>query len=102
MVKKFGRAGIFALVFLASIQLIMVEMENRMQEPEAVPAGSLKSEGQLSDFGIPSLEWYLVSRETEDDYIVETYREYEVYRDMEGEIIKKNSTDHYDYIRYKQ
>lgn len=37
-----------------------------------------------------------------DGYIVETYREYEVHRDEDGEIIKQVPTSNFEYIRYKK
>ena len=36
----------------------------------------------------------------EGDYIIEEYREYEVFRDENGGILKSIPTSNYDYIRY--
>lgn len=47
------------------------------------------------------LENVFVSDEEVDGYMVETYREYEVYKDKNGEVIKTVPTANYDYIRYK-
>ena len=101
MVRKFAGGGIFILMLLASIQLLMVEIENQLPDPQAVPAGGMKDDEQLGEIGIASLEWFLVSREEENGYIIETYREYEVYRKNDGAPAKKEPTDHYEYIRYK-
>jgi hypothetical protein len=37
-----------------------------------------------------------------DGYIVETYREYEVYKDKDGNIFKQVPTSNFDYIKYKK
>ncbi|WP_409250612.1 hypothetical protein V1502_10550 [Bacillus sp. SCS-153A] len=38
----------------------------------------------------------------EDGYIVEIYREYEIYRDRNGKIIKEVPTANFEFIRYKE
>ena len=49
-----------------------------------------------------SLEMVLENRTEVDDDIVETYREYEIYKDDKGEVVKKVPTSNYDYLRYKK
>jgi hypothetical protein len=49
-----------------------------------------------------SLEMVLESRSEVDDDIVETYREYEIYKDKNGQVIKKVPTSKYEYLRYKK
>lgn len=51
---------------------------------------------------IPSLEFIFEIEEEIDGYIVETYREYEIYRDEKGNKIKQVPTSHFEYIRYKK
>jgi len=53
---------------------------------------------------VPELEYiHEVDQDEEvDGYIVETYREYEVYKDKDGNIIKQVPTSNFDYIRYKE
>lgn len=46
------------------------------------------------------LEEKLVHREEVDGYTVETYREYEIYKDQKGRVTKSVPTSNYDYIRY--
>lgn len=46
------------------------------------------------------LEEKLVNREEIDDYVVETYREYEVYTDSQGNVTESIPTSNYNYIRY--
>jgi hypothetical protein len=35
-----------------------------------------------------------------DGYVVETYREYEIYKNEQGQVVNKVPTSNYDYIRY--
>ncbi|EFV74610.1 hypothetical protein HMPREF1013_05162 [Bacillus sp. 2_A_57_CT2] len=53
---------------------------------------------------IPELE-YLYEKDKDkevDGYIVETYREYEIYKDEEGNIIKQVPTSNFNYLKYKK
>jgi hypothetical protein len=47
-----------------------------------------------------SLDMILEETTEIDGYIIETYREYEIYKDNKGEVIKKVPTSNYDYLRY--
>jgi hypothetical protein len=51
---------------------------------------------------IPTLDYLLEKTEELDGYVVETYREYEFYYDVNGNLIKKVPTRHLDFIRYKK
>ncbi|MED4351935.1 hypothetical protein P9265_06235 [Schinkia azotoformans] len=51
---------------------------------------------------IPYLEYRFQKRKEIDGYFVETYREYEVFEDAQGNIVKTVPTSNYDYIRYKK
>lgn len=42
----------------------------------------------------------LVKKENEGGYIVETYREYDVYKDKDGNVIKEVPTSVYDELKY--
>jgi hypothetical protein len=46
------------------------------------------------------LDMILEEKTEIDGYIVETYREYEIYKDDQGQVIKKVPTSNYDYLRY--
>jgi hypothetical protein len=48
-----------------------------------------------------SLEYILEETKEVNGYIVETYREYELYEDKNGDTVKRVPTSNYDYIRYK-
>lgn len=47
-----------------------------------------------------SLDMILEEKTEIDGYIVETYREYEIYKDDQGQVFKKVPTSNYDYLRY--
>ncbi len=44
----------------------------------------------------------LESKSEVDDDIVETYPEYEIYKDENGQVVKKVPTSKYEYLRYKK
>ncbi len=48
----------------------------------------------------PDMEEKLVRKKKIDGYIVETYREYEVYKDAAGNVTKKVPTSQYDELKY--
>ncbi|WP_085992677.1 hypothetical protein [Oceanobacillus senegalensis] len=48
-----------------------------------------------------SLEYVLVSTRVEDGYMIEKYREYEIYEDENGVVVKREPTSNYEFIRYK-
>ncbi|MGE7767066.1 hypothetical protein [Peribacillus sp. NPDC096540] len=47
------------------------------------------------------LDERLINKEVIDGYLVETYREYEIYKDQSGKVTKVIPTSNYNYIRYK-
>jgi hypothetical protein len=51
---------------------------------------------------IPSLEFKFEEANVVDGYIVEEYREYEIYKDADGTVIKELPTANVEYIRYKK
>lgn len=50
---------------------------------------------------IPVLEEKLEDRKKVDGYILETYREYEIYKDESGNVIKTVPTAKTDTLKYK-
>jgi hypothetical protein len=100
-VRKLIPFGLFVLLFLGSIQLTLNEVIKDPSE-SAVTVSSFKSEADLQKQNIPVLEMFLVSQEEIDGDVVETFREYEVIYDENGDIVSKEPTDHYEYIRYKK
>lgn len=54
------------------------------------------------ELGIPSLEFVFEEANVVNGYIVEKYREYEIYEDANGNVIKEQPTSNVEYIRYKK
>ncbi|WP_026905834.1 hypothetical protein [Paucisalibacillus globulus] len=49
-----------------------------------------------------SYEFLLDDMQEVDDYIVETYKEYQVHEDTEGNIISRIPTTNYQYLKYEK
>lgn len=49
-----------------------------------------------------SLDMVLENKSEVDGVIVETYQEYEIYKDENGKVVKKIPTSHFDYLRYQK
>jgi hypothetical protein len=47
-------------------------------------------------------QYNLEEKKQVDGYTIETYREYEVYTDETGTIIKQVPTSNFEYLKYKQ
>jgi hypothetical protein len=98
MLRTGVKICLFFILFLGAIQLVLTELERHLPEEDAITVTSFKSGEEL----LPELEMFLVGRDEVDGYVVETYREYELVKDSNGEIIEKTATENYEYIRYKQ
>ena len=93
-------------VGVTSIPNEVLQAEATAEEAEAVTSdsdmveverNSGENEEFISDY---TLEMIFEERMIEGDYIIEEYREYEVFRDENGGILKSIPTSNYDYIRY--
>jgi len=49
-----------------------------------------------------SLEYIFEEAKEVDGYVVETYQEYEIYKDEEGETVKREPSGNFEYLRYKK
>ena len=88
-------------VEMTSIPNEVLQAEATAVETEAVMSDTETDEGESKDFLTNyTLEMIFEERMIEGDYVIEEYREYEVSRDKNGEIIKSVPTSNYDYIRY--
>ena len=95
-------------VGVTSIPNEVLQAEATAEEAEAVTSdsdvlederntGENESEEFMTNY---TLEMLFEERMIEGDYIIEEFREYEVFRDENGNIIKSIPTSNYDYIRY--
>ncbi|WP_121612999.1 hypothetical protein [Mesobacillus foraminis] len=98
MVQTILKFALFCLLLLGVIELTINEF---FKNDDAVTVTSFKSEDEMNQENIPSLEMHLVGQDEVSGYIVETYREYEVYKNDSGEVVKEVPTANFDYIRYK-
>ena len=95
-------------VGVTSIPNEVLQAEATAEETEAVTSNSDMVEGETSTgeneneefISNYTLEMIFEERIIEGDYIIEEYREYEVFRDENGGILKSIPTSNYDYIRY--
>lgn len=66
---------------------------------ESIPVGGTIETDEVQDENM-TLEKELISKDIIDGYIVETYQEFEVYRDQKGKIMRSVPTSNYDYLKY--
>jgi hypothetical protein len=78
-------------------------------EPVLMPAdleelveGGGSSELNEADVLPAELEYVFDAKFKEDGNIVEIYREFEIYRDAEGNVVKEVPTSNFEYIKYKE
>lgn len=102
MFQTILKLALFGILLLGVIELTLNEVFKNTLSDEAVTVTSFKSEEDMVQENIPSLEMHLVSQEEVNGYIIETYQEYEVYKDQNGELMKEVPTANYDYMRYKK
>ncbi|WP_428910501.1 hypothetical protein [Niallia sp. Krafla_26] len=72
---------------------------NNQDEENAEVTSSSEAKEAFADY---TLEMILEERMIDGEYVIEEYREYEVYRDEDGDIIKSVPTSNFDYLRYYQ
>ncbi|QQZ11135.1 hypothetical protein I5776_09705 [Heyndrickxia vini] len=90
--------GIF--VFLAYINTIT---ENELSNVHmSLPVSTMENEKTITNDLNPVLEYKLVNskKDKEQGYVVETYREFEIYKDKNGTIYKTIPTENYNYLKY--
>ncbi|USK86950.1 hypothetical protein [Peribacillus asahii] len=99
------------LILLNVILIIMavsyLETKTNLATSENVPL-NVPVDGQVKTLvndvngNIYTLETKLVGQKKENGYLVEIYREYEIYKDNNGKIIKSIPTSHFEYLRYAE
>lgn len=77
-----------------------IPVVNDSSENEEVSASTSEEADPLEGL-TPELELRFESETIEDGYLVETHRQYEVYRDQANQVIKSIPTDQIEYIKYK-
>ncbi|SLL32577.1 Uncharacterised protein [Mycobacteroides abscessus subsp. abscessus] len=102
MVKKISL--IIVILLLALIAYIETPTSS-INENQVLYYGLTNEEQEVSSnaddiFGAPDLEYRLEETKEEDGFIVEVYREYEIYKNRQGEVVKTVATDNTEYIHY--
>lgn len=109
--KKYGLPAFLVLIFIvtwyadsSSRQVLdeanPVSLAEQEEDSEPVIAETEEQPAEPHQPANFELEEKLVDREEVDGYIVETYQEYEIYKDQKGNVTKSVPTSNYDYIRY--
>lgn len=92
-------------VILADGEALEIDSEAASADSEiADEKDTEKTNAEEADeaFASYSLEMILEEKNLDGDYVIEEYREYEVYRDENGKMVKSVPTSNFDYLRYYQ
>lgn len=100
--------GLSALLLLCMYLVYNTpQISQKNSDIESLESGTIidqETNDEISETILPEFE-YLHENDKDkevDGYIIETYREYEVYRSADGKIIKQVPTSNFEYIRYKK
>ncbi|MDQ0219625.1 hypothetical protein ELQ35_19030 [Peribacillus cavernae] len=111
-----SKLNIFPLFFLGMILVLVssIEASTLQEDTEPYVIGQVKTleiestiaepkkQKDLSEENLKfQLDQRLIKQENVDGYHVETYREYEIYKDRKGDVKEVVPTSNYEYIRYK-
>jgi hypothetical protein len=94
---------VFFVLFLCLIFIAYLDTDSYNalgKSPANIPTFS-DTQANTTITQTPSLEDKLVDTKLVDGYTVETYQEFEIYKDKNGNIEKVVPTSHFDYLRYK-
>lgn len=106
----------FAPIFFIAVTIVIIgyfdspyftERENAISSfplptEETASANAANDQEFEKSQQLPILESKLVEITEYDGFVVEVYREYEIYKDAEGKIIDSIPTENYQYLRYKE
>lgn len=113
--KKSVWISVVALLNILLALLIMVDKKNSFSfgsdgamsllgkvevrgEP-AIATGAFSASGSSAN-GSVFTQWKLADRYQDGSYMVEAYRQYEIYKDKNGKTVKTVPTENFNYIRY--
>ena len=89
----------YATITSIPYEVAMAEQSEMVSTEETGEEPSEEEEISALNF---SLDMVLKSKSEIDDMIVETYQEYEIYKDGNGQVIKKVPTSHIETLRYRK
>lgn len=85
---------------LSNVTSSIETFDEDLPEGAQLTTFTLGEEEQAANNLTMILEWRLVDSAIQGDYTVETYREYEIYKNDQGKTVKTVPTSNYDYLRY--
>ncbi|MCP8969204.1 hypothetical protein [Ectobacillus ponti] len=86
------------IVFAPYLRAVYQKQTTQPENSIVVTAPPLDPAEEALNF---ELEQRLEKKQKEDGYVMETYREYEIYRSADGSIEKEVPTSHLSYLRYE-
>ncbi|WP_025845404.1 hypothetical protein [Paenibacillus ehimensis] len=111
-----------SIVVLLNILLALLIMTDRKPSFSFLTDGAMSLLGKVEVGGEPAIatgaftasgssangakqysvftQWKLADRYQDGSYLVEAYREYEIYKDRNGKTVKTVPTENFNYIRY--
>jgi hypothetical protein len=97
-----GTGNIFLITFVLILLTLVAHLEapQPLKETTAPTSSEVNNEESESTSERFTLVERFVDSKEVDGYLVETYRQYEVYTDENGKVIKSVPTSNYSYIRY--
>ncbi|MED4224701.1 hypothetical protein [Neobacillus cucumis] len=102
MKRKTFICGLFALILLgfsAYLDSPYSFLNKNYAYSNDQPAAAISASAEPST-DVPETKEKLVKREKKNGYIIETYEEYEVYKDENGDITKSEPTGQSDTLKY--
>lgn len=92
--------GILVILGIAAYLDSPYSVLNRNYSYTASEPATAQPISKMVSTDTPETEEKLVKKEKVNGYIVETYREYEVFKDKDGNITKKVPTSQYNELKY--
>jgi hypothetical protein len=100
----------FSLINKDHVRMTSIPNEVLLAEADADPFTTIEEEtnAEVNEEGDEiiaqnyTLELVLEKKDEINDYVLETYREYEIYKDANGNVVKKVPTERFEYLRYKK
>ncbi|MEH7443703.1 hypothetical protein V7201_15430 [Bacillus sp. JJ1122] len=107
MKQTFGLLSLLLLciyLIFNNSAISQINSNSEYLETDAPVQNDQNANDEVSKLILPEFEYIHQKDEDQevDGYIVETYREYEIYKDQFGNIIKQVPTSNFDYIKYKK
>ncbi|MGV3464570.1 MAG: hypothetical protein ACO1OT_04675 [Heyndrickxia sp.] len=97
---KSKKTAFFVILFCLVLVAYLNTISNRDLDQITMDVPAL-SDIKTANVTTPTLEERLVGTEEVDGYTVETYQEFEIYKDKDGNIQKVVPTTNFNYVKYK-